>query len=182
MKSGDHILQIGSVNVRGMTSEQVALILRQCGVHVRLIVARGVDEVVQLPRPLAPVVRTTEVDAELDRINQLLAAEQREYLATAVSAEGVSPQTNNAPLVTSALTSSVEKLQVWLEASLCLSLSLSLYGRVCVCLFFPVCMYVPVSFPNSCIYASVHVCHFLIYVCLYVAVCKFLCPSVPVCF
>lgn len=44
MRSGDHILQIGDVNVRGMSAEQVALVLRQSGSHVRLIVARSVLE------------------------------------------------------------------------------------------------------------------------------------------
>ena len=44
LHSGDHILQIGDVNVRGMGSEQVATVLRQSGAHVRLIVARGVEE------------------------------------------------------------------------------------------------------------------------------------------
>ncbi|XP_071039505.1 multiple PDZ domain protein isoform X3 [Parasteatoda tepidariorum] len=43
LQSGDHILQIGDVNLRGMGSEQVAMVLRQSGTHVRLIVARPVD-------------------------------------------------------------------------------------------------------------------------------------------
>ncbi|GBM77444.1 Multiple PDZ domain protein [Araneus ventricosus] len=43
LQSGDHILQIGEVNLRGMGSEQVAMVLRQSGSHVRLIVARPVD-------------------------------------------------------------------------------------------------------------------------------------------
>ncbi|CAH0550674.1 unnamed protein product [Brassicogethes aeneus] len=33
LQSGDHILQIGEVNLRGLGSEQVASVLRQCGVH-----------------------------------------------------------------------------------------------------------------------------------------------------
>ncbi|CAM1306097.1 Uncharacterised protein PB.4703, partial [Pycnogonum litorale] len=41
--SGDHILQIGDVNLRGMGSEQVAAVLRLCGSHVRLIVARPIE-------------------------------------------------------------------------------------------------------------------------------------------
>ena len=41
--SGDHILQIGDVNLHEMSSEQVASVLRQSGTHVRLIVARPVD-------------------------------------------------------------------------------------------------------------------------------------------
>lgn len=41
--SGDHILQIGDVNLHEMLSEQVASVLRQSGTHVRLVVARPVD-------------------------------------------------------------------------------------------------------------------------------------------
>lgn len=41
--SGDHILQIGDVNLHDMGSEQVASVLRQSGTHVRLVVARPVD-------------------------------------------------------------------------------------------------------------------------------------------
>lgn len=41
--SGDHILQIGDVNLHDMVSEQVATVLRQSGTHVRLVVARPVD-------------------------------------------------------------------------------------------------------------------------------------------
>lgn len=43
LQSGDHILQIGEVNLRGLGSEQVASVLRQCGVHVRMVVARPVE-------------------------------------------------------------------------------------------------------------------------------------------
>lgn len=41
--SGDHILQIGDVNLHDMVSEQVASVLRQSGTHVRLVVARSID-------------------------------------------------------------------------------------------------------------------------------------------
>lgn len=44
LKSGDHILQIGDVNLHNMVSEQVASVLRQSGTHVRLVVARPVDQ------------------------------------------------------------------------------------------------------------------------------------------
>lgn len=43
--SGDHILQIGEVNLHEMGSEQVANVLRQSGTHVRLVVARPIDPV-----------------------------------------------------------------------------------------------------------------------------------------
>ena len=44
LRSGDHMFQIGDINVRGMSSEMVATVLRQCGSQVRLIVARGISE------------------------------------------------------------------------------------------------------------------------------------------
>ncbi|XP_068055020.1 inaD-like protein isoform X3 [Anomalospiza imberbis] len=40
LQTGDHILQIGGTNVQGMSSEQVAQVLRNCGNSVRMIVAR----------------------------------------------------------------------------------------------------------------------------------------------
>lgn len=43
LQSGDHILQIGEVNLLEMGSEQVATVLRQSGTHVRLVVARPAD-------------------------------------------------------------------------------------------------------------------------------------------
>ncbi|ODM96114.1 Multiple PDZ domain protein [Orchesella cincta] len=43
LQSGDHILQIGDVNLLGMGSEQVAAVLRQCGSCVRLVVARPIE-------------------------------------------------------------------------------------------------------------------------------------------
>lgn len=43
LQSGDHILQIGEVNLHEMGSEQVATVLRQSGTHVRLVVARPAD-------------------------------------------------------------------------------------------------------------------------------------------
>lgn len=43
LQCGDHVLQIGDVNLRGFCSEQVATVLRQTGCQVRLIVARPVE-------------------------------------------------------------------------------------------------------------------------------------------
>ncbi|XP_055380117.1 patj homolog [Condylostylus longicornis] len=43
LQNGDHVLQIGDVNLRGFSSEQVASVLRQAGSHVRLIVARPIE-------------------------------------------------------------------------------------------------------------------------------------------
>ncbi|KAK9686273.1 PDZ domain, partial [Popillia japonica] len=61
LQSGDHILQIGEVNLRGLGSEQVASVLRQCGVHVRMIVARPIESTsldIQSLVSHAPVVPT----------------------------------------------------------------------------------------------------------------------------
>ncbi|XP_036116680.1 multiple PDZ domain protein isoform X1 [Molossus molossus] len=47
--SGDHILKIGDTDLAGMSSEQVAQVLRQCGNRVKLMIARGA-----LEEPVAP--------------------------------------------------------------------------------------------------------------------------------
>lgn len=52
LQSGDHVLQVGSVNLRGFTSEQVASVLRQAGPAVRLLVARPADPAAALRPPL----------------------------------------------------------------------------------------------------------------------------------
>ncbi|NXP46505.1 INADL protein, partial [Heliornis fulica] len=50
LQTGDHILEIGGINVQGMTSEQVAQVLRNCGNSVRMIVARDPKcELVETP-------------------------------------------------------------------------------------------------------------------------------------
>ncbi|KAF1475011.1 Multiple PDZ domain protein, partial [Eudyptula minor novaehollandiae] len=50
--SGDHILKIGDTDLAGMSSEQVAQVLRQCGNRVKLIIARGPIE--EAPPPAVP--------------------------------------------------------------------------------------------------------------------------------
>ncbi|NWS54923.1 MPDZ protein, partial [Chunga burmeisteri] len=50
--SGDHILKIGDTDLAGMSSEQVAQVLRQCGNRVKLVVARGPIE--EPPPPAVP--------------------------------------------------------------------------------------------------------------------------------
>ncbi|XP_063871689.1 multiple PDZ domain protein-like isoform X14 [Scylla paramamosain] len=79
LQSGDHILQIGEVNLRGMGSDQVAVVLRQSGSHVRLVVARPIEptspdfQVRQVGRS-APIVETRVLNdpEELDRRLSLL--------------------------------------------------------------------------------------------------------------
>nr|XP_048705832.1 multiple PDZ domain protein isoform X18 [Caretta caretta] len=50
--SGDHILKIGDTDLAGMSSEQVAQVLRQCGNRVKLVIARGPVE--EPPPPAVP--------------------------------------------------------------------------------------------------------------------------------
>ena len=69
LQSGDHLLQIGDINVRGLGSEQVAAVLRQAGIHVRLIVARGVNEPFPPTHPHAPIIPTHQLDDNLHQVN-----------------------------------------------------------------------------------------------------------------
>ncbi|NWW58995.1 MPDZ protein, partial [Ifrita kowaldi] len=59
--SGDHILKIGDTDLAGMSSEQVAQVLRQCGNRVKLVIARGPVEEPPLPAvpPGTPVPTST---------------------------------------------------------------------------------------------------------------------------
>uniref|UniRef100_A0A182PFA5 PDZ domain-containing protein n=1 Tax=Anopheles epiroticus TaxID=199890 RepID=A0A182PFA5_9DIPT len=72
LQSGDHVLQIGDVNLRGFSSEQVATVLRQSGQQVRLIVARPVEptspdyQALASHAPIIPTKLLTDPD-ELDR-------------------------------------------------------------------------------------------------------------------
>uniref|UniRef100_A0A8C0UZL1 Multiple PDZ domain protein n=1 Tax=Cyanistes caeruleus TaxID=156563 RepID=A0A8C0UZL1_CYACU len=69
--SGDHILKIGDTDLAGMSSEQVAQVLRQCGNRVKLVIARGPVEESLLPAvpPGTPVPTSTpekQDDASVD--------------------------------------------------------------------------------------------------------------------
>ncbi|NWV61911.1 MPDZ protein, partial [Malurus elegans] len=69
--SGDHILKIGDTDLAGMSSEQVAQVLRQCGNRVKLVIARGPVEEPPLPAvpPGTPVPTSTpekQEDASVD--------------------------------------------------------------------------------------------------------------------
>ncbi|XP_059503902.1 inaD-like protein isoform X2 [Stegostoma tigrinum] len=44
LRTGDHILQIGGIDVQGMGSEQIAQVLRNCGNRVQMVVARDACE------------------------------------------------------------------------------------------------------------------------------------------
>ncbi|XP_063311217.1 multiple PDZ domain protein isoform X10 [Pelobates fuscus] len=70
LRSGDHILKIGATDLAGMSSEQVAQVLRQCGNRVKLVIARGsvdnlsagVSATVQMPPslPTLPEIQVNE--------------------------------------------------------------------------------------------------------------------------
>ncbi|XP_032062130.1 multiple PDZ domain protein isoform X10 [Aythya fuligula] len=69
--SGDHILKIGDTDLAGMSSEQVAQVLRQCGNRVKLVIARGPVEEPPPPAvpPGTPIPISTpekQVDASVD--------------------------------------------------------------------------------------------------------------------
>ncbi|NWS42890.1 MPDZ protein, partial [Probosciger aterrimus] len=69
--SGDHILKIGDTDLAGMSSEQVAQVLRQCGNRVKLVIARGPIEEPSPPAvpPCTPVPSSTpekQADASVD--------------------------------------------------------------------------------------------------------------------
>ncbi|KFW79069.1 Multiple PDZ domain protein, partial [Manacus vitellinus] len=69
--SGDHILKIGDTDLAGMSSEQVAQVLRQCGNRVKLVIARGPIDEPPLPAvpPGTPVPTSTadkQADASID--------------------------------------------------------------------------------------------------------------------
>jgi len=79
LHSGDHLLQIGDINVRGMGSEQVASVLRQSGTHVHLIVARGIMEpTVDFP-PYAPIIPTVELTEHLRQLNEALLLHAQDF-------------------------------------------------------------------------------------------------------
>lgn len=72
LQGGDHVLQIGDVNLRGFCSEQVATVLRQTGAQVRIIVARPVEptspdyQALASHAPIIPTKFLTDPD-ELER-------------------------------------------------------------------------------------------------------------------
>lgn len=87
LRSGDHLLQIGDINVRGMGSEQVASVLRQSGTHVHLIVARGIIEpTVDFP-PYAPVIPTIELTEHLRQLNEALLLHAQDFPGYIVPSE-----------------------------------------------------------------------------------------------
>ena len=97
LHSGDHLLQIGDINVRGMGSEQVASVLRQSGTHVHLIVARGIMEpTVDFP-PYAPIIPTVELTEHLRQLNEALLLHAQDFPGYIVPPEDGMVTSDNPP-------------------------------------------------------------------------------------
>ncbi|XP_053228124.1 multiple PDZ domain protein isoform X22 [Podarcis raffonei] len=70
--SGDHILKIGDTELAGMSSEQVAQVLRQCGNRVKLVIARGpLEEPTPPAVPPGTPVQTFMMDNKRDEETQV---------------------------------------------------------------------------------------------------------------
>ncbi|KAL1777075.1 multiple PDZ domain protein isoform X2 [Sigmodon hispidus] len=65
--SGDHILKIGDTDLAGMSSEQVAQVLRQCGNRVKLMIARGAVEETAAPSSSPASTSEMRVDASTQK-------------------------------------------------------------------------------------------------------------------
>lgn len=67
--SGDHILKIGDTDLAGMSSEQVAQVLRQCGNRVKLVIARGAVEETAAPSSLGITLSSSPVSTSEMRVD-----------------------------------------------------------------------------------------------------------------
>lgn len=67
--SGDHILKIGDTDLTGMSSEQVAQVLRQCGNRVKLVIARGPVE--DSPPPAIPPDAPVPISTPQKQVNSI---------------------------------------------------------------------------------------------------------------
>ncbi|GAB0095152.1 patj homolog [Sergentomyia squamirostris] len=113
LQCGDHVLQIGEVNLRGFSSEQVATVLRQTGVQVRLIVARPVE-------PSSPDYQTLATHAPIIPTKLLADPEELErqllqtagYTQAALLAAAAGSPTAAAALVEGRLEATVEVITV----------------------------------------------------------------------
>ncbi|XP_016106993.1 multiple PDZ domain protein [Sinocyclocheilus grahami] len=65
LRSGDHVLRIGDTDLFGLSSEQVAQVLKQCGNRVRLLISRGtVDDATPAAVALPTVTEQQGVEEE----------------------------------------------------------------------------------------------------------------------
>uniref|UniRef100_A0A8C1V6V3 Multiple PDZ domain crumbs cell polarity complex component n=1 Tax=Cyprinus carpio TaxID=7962 RepID=A0A8C1V6V3_CYPCA len=71
LRSGDHVLRIGDTDLFGLSSEQVAQVLKQCGNRVRLLISRGTAD----DAPPTPVTLPTVTEQQV----QLLEEEQGSF-------------------------------------------------------------------------------------------------------
>ncbi|XP_026071524.1 multiple PDZ domain protein isoform X2 [Carassius auratus] len=60
LRSGDHVLRIGDTDLFGLSSEQVAQVLKQCGNRVRLLISRGTAD----DAPSTPVTLPTVTEQQ----------------------------------------------------------------------------------------------------------------------
>uniref|UniRef100_A0A9J8CWQ6 PDZ domain-containing protein n=1 Tax=Cyprinus carpio carpio TaxID=630221 RepID=A0A9J8CWQ6_CYPCA len=60
LRSGDHVLRIGDTDLFGLSSEQVAQVLKQCGNRVRLLISRGTAD----DAPPTPVTLPTVTEQQ----------------------------------------------------------------------------------------------------------------------
>ncbi|KAK7832389.1 LOW QUALITY PROTEIN: hypothetical protein U0070_011837 [Myodes glareolus] len=67
--SGDHILKIGDTDLAGMSSEQVAQVLRQCGNRVKLMIARGAVEETTAPSSLGITLSSSPISTSEMRVD-----------------------------------------------------------------------------------------------------------------
>lgn len=67
--SGDHILKIGDTDLAGMSSEQVAQVLRQCGNRVKLMIARGAMEETVTPTSLGMTLSSSSSSSSEMRVD-----------------------------------------------------------------------------------------------------------------
>uniref|UniRef100_A0A2I3GZR6 Multiple PDZ domain protein n=1 Tax=Nomascus leucogenys TaxID=61853 RepID=A0A2I3GZR6_NOMLE len=67
--SGDHILKIGDTDLAGMSSEQVAQVLRQCGNRVKLMIARGAIEEHTAPTALGITLSSSPTSMPESRVD-----------------------------------------------------------------------------------------------------------------
>lgn len=81
LKSGDILLHVGEWSVRGMNSEKVARVLRKAGTHVRLVVARPIEEISQETQnpPYSVVIPNESLENHLQELYRIGLTENIEF-------------------------------------------------------------------------------------------------------
>ncbi|KAG5671373.1 hypothetical protein PVAND_001574 [Polypedilum vanderplanki] len=105
LQCGDHVLQIGDVNLRGFSSEQVATVLRgsQHNGSVRLIVARPIEPTspdYQMISSTAPIIPTKMLTGDPEELDKTL--QSAGYAASVASAAVAS--SSQLPITTTYMT------------------------------------------------------------------------------